>query len=199
MLRQGCCLHAALCMVLVQSILKGLEAENGGTQKEGWQMQHSLPTSLPTRLNAVTKYSSTLGEGASDNPVALLTSGPCIVQQPTRLYPTHGALFFKAWGKTCYKCHHGQNQDLRLGLSWVLVLLNAYEIGIEEKQLALERVMQVQDDHPEKTAQKRLIFTSKWTTAWHHGVADALLNTHLQSFNSPIPMEEERPSLETPT
>ena len=48
-------------------------------------------------------------------------------------------------------------------------------------------------------AEKRLIFTSKRTTAWHHGVVDALLNTHLQSFDSPIAMEEERPSLETPT
>ena len=45
-----------------------------------------------------------------------------------------------------------------------------------------------------KTVQKRLIFTSKWT---HHGVEDALLNTHLQSFDSPIRMEEERPPLET--
>ena len=45
---------------------------------------------------------------------------------------------------------------------------------------------------------KRLIFTSKWTTAWHHGVRDASLNAHLQSFHSPIAVEEQ-PSLETPT
>ena len=47
--------------------------------------------------------------------------------------------------------------------------------------------------------QKQLIFNSKWTTVWDHGVQDALLNTHLQSFDSPIAMEEERPSLETLT
>ena len=48
-------------------------------------------------------------------------------------------------------------------------------------------------------AQKQLIFASKWTTASHHGVGDASLNTHLQSFDTPITMEEEWPSLETPT
>jgi hypothetical protein len=46
--------------------------------------------------------------------------------------------------------------------------------------------------------EKRLIFTSKWTTAWHHAVKDAPKNTHLQSFDSPIAAEQERPSLETP-
>ena len=39
-------------------------------------------------------------------------------------------------------------------------------------------------------AGKRLIFTSKWTTAWHHGAVHALLNTHLPSFDSPIAMKE---------
>ena len=39
---------------------------------------------------------------------------------------------------------------------------------------------------------------SKWTMAWHHGVRDTSVNTHLQSFDSPIAVEEERPSLETP-
>ena len=48
-------------------------------------------------------------------------------------------------------------------------------------------------------AEKRLIFTSKWTTVWHHGMVHALLNTHLASFHSPIAMEEQRPSLQTPT
>ena len=47
--------------------------------------------------------------------------------------------------------------------------------------------------------EKQLIFTSKWTTAWHHGVIDVSLNIHLQSFHSPIIVEEERPSLETHT
>ena len=46
---------------------------------------------------------------------------------------------------------------------------------------------------------KRLIFTSKWITVWHHGMVEALLNTHLPSFESPISMEEERPSLPTRT
>ena len=49
-----------------------------------------------------------------------------------------------------------------------------------------------------KTAQKRLLFTSKWTTAWHHSLGHALLNTHLPSFDSPIAMKEQRPSSETP-
>ena len=47
-------------------------------------------------------------------------------------------------------------------------------------------------------AGKRLIFTSKWTTAWHHGVVHALLNTHLPCFDSPIATKEQRPSWETP-
>ena len=53
-----------------------------------------------------------------------------------------------------------------------------------------------QHDHHEH---QRLISTSKWTTAWHHGVEDTLLNTHLHSFDSPIAMEEEQFSLEMPT
>ena len=48
-------------------------------------------------------------------------------------------------------------------------------------------------------AQKRLIFTSNWTTVWHHGMVHATLNTHLPSFHSPIAPEEQRPSLQTPT
>ena len=40
-------------------------------------------------------------------------------------------------------------------------------------------------------------FHLKWTTAWHHGVVHALLNTHLPSFDSPIAMKEQRPSSET--
>ena len=47
--------------------------------------------------------------------------------------------------------------------------------------------------------EKWLIFISKRITAWHHGVRDASVNTHLQSFGCPIIVEEERPSLETPT
>ena len=49
------------------------------------------------------------------------------------------------------------------------------------------------------TAQKRLIFTSNWTTAWHHSMVHAILNTHLPSFDSPLAMKEQRPSLQTPT
>ena len=37
--------------------------------------------------------------------------------------------------------------------------------------------------------EKRLNFTSNRTTAWHHGVRDASLNTHLQSFDRLIPVE----------
>ena len=36
-------------------------------------------------------------------------------------------------------------------------------------------------------------------SAWHHAVRDALWNTHLRSFDCPIAVEEERPSVETPT
>ena len=32
--------------------------------------------------------------------------------------------------------------------------------------------------------EKTAIFTSKWTMAWHHGVKDASLNAHLQSFDA---------------
>ena len=44
-------------------------------------------------------------------------------------------------------------------------------------------------------AQKRLIFTSKWTTARHNGVKDASFNTALQSFDVPNAMEEARMAL----
>ena len=84
---------------------------------------------------------------------------------------------------------------LELGPSWVLVLRNALEITVEERPLALEMCRNGQEDRP----QKQLIFTSKWTTVWHHGMVQALLNTHLPSFDSPIAMEEERPSLQTRT
>ena len=47
-------------------------------------------------------------------------------------------------------------------------------------------------------AQKRLVFTSKSPTPWHHGMAHALFSTDLYSFHGPIAMEEQRPSLETP-
>ena len=48
-------------------------------------------------------------------------------------------------------------------------------------------------------AQKRLVFTSKLPTLWHHGMAHAIFTTPLRSFDGPIAMEEQRPSLETPT
>ena len=48
-------------------------------------------------------------------------------------------------------------------------------------------------------AQKRLVFTSKSPTPWHHGMAHAIFPTHLHSFDGPIAMEEQRPSSETPT
>ena len=48
-------------------------------------------------------------------------------------------------------------------------------------------------------AQKRLVFTPKSPTPWHHGMAHALFPTHLYSFDGRIAMEEQRPLLETPT
>ena len=48
------------------------------------------------------------------------------------------------------------------------------------------------------TASTPAFAPQKWTTAWHPGARDASLSTHLQSFDSPIAMEEEWPSLETP-
>ena len=47
--------------------------------------------------------------------------------------------------------------------------------------------------------EQRLIVTSKWTTTLHHSKRDASSNTHLQSFDRPSGVEEEQPSLETPT
>ena len=48
----------------------------------------------------------------------------------------------------------------------------------------------VQDNRPENRL-KRLIFTSKWTTAWHHNVRDTSVNRFLESFDAPINVEEE--------
>ena len=36
-----------------------------------------------------------------------------------------------------------------------------------------------------------------YTAVWHHGMVHAVLNTHLPSFDSPIGMEEQRPSVQT--
>ena len=47
--------------------------------------------------------------------------------------------------------------------------------------------------------ENRLLFTSKWSTAWHHGVKETSLNTPLQLVHCQIAVQEERPSLETPT
>ena len=49
-----------------------------------------------------------------------------------------------------------------------------------------------------KHGAKAAHFTSKWTTVWHYGVEDASFNTHLQPLHSPIAMDGDRPSLETP-
>ena len=59
-------------------------------------------------------------------------------------------------------------------------------------------VRDVHDNRPKKKAKKSHLIP-KWTTAWHHGVGDALVNTHLQSFDSPIIVGEEWPSLEKTT
>ena len=47
--------------------------------------------------------------------------------------------------------------------------------------------------------EKQLFFTSKLTSAWHRGVRNASLNTNLQSFDGPMALKGERPSLETAT
>ena len=88
---------------------------------------------------------------------------------------------------------------LELGPSWVLVLRNALQFTVEEGPPTLQICLHGQDNRPENTAQKRLIFTSRWTTMWQHGMIHAVLNTHLPSFDSPIAMEEQRPSLQTRT
>ena len=48
-------------------------------------------------------------------------------------------------------------------------------------------------------AQKRPFFTSKLPIPWHHGVAQKFFPAHLHSFDGPIAMDEQQPSLETPT
>ena len=42
------------------------------------------------------------------------------------------------------------NQDLRLGPSCILVLRNALEVAVEEKWVALEMVLHLEDDHLQK-------------------------------------------------
>ena len=43
------------------------------------------------------------------------------------------------------------------------------------------------------------MFTSKWTSVWHHGMVHATLNTHMPLLDSRTAMEEQQPSLQTPT
>ena len=64
---------------------------------------------------------------------------------------------------------------------------------MEEKWVALEMVVHIQDDHLE-TRLKNGSCTSKCTTAWHQGVGEAFLNTPLQSFLCSIATEEEWPA-----
>ena len=128
----------------------------------------------------------------------------CSVQDPNRHsmgrgWGVGGGIFLGVLGACLNFPFHksrGCNQDLRLGPSWALVLLNALVIRVEGKQLVLETALHGHD-HPEKRLKKRLFFTSKWTTVWHNGVAYTILNTNSQSFHRPIAMEEERPSFET--
>ena len=59
--------------------------------------------------------------------------------------------------------------------------------------------------HPNNPKPRRVTRTelgpsaSQWTSARHHGVRDALLSAHLQSFDSPTAVAEERHSFGTPT
>ena len=53
-----------------------------------------------------------------------------------------------------------------------------------------------------KLVEKRLGFALNWTTAWHHGVSEAPLNTHLQPLDRWVIVViavAEQPSLVTPT
>ena len=63
-----------------------------------------------------------------------------------------------------------------------------------EKRLLSEMVVQVQDDHPEKGPK-----TAHFHLKMDHGMAPRHGNTHLQSLDTPIAMEEEWPSLEMHT
>ena len=90
-------------------------------------------------------------------------------------------------------------QDRLLGPSWVRALLNALQITVEERLLALRICLQRRDDRLDTHLKNGPFFTSKLTTAWHHGMAHALLKTRLHPFESPFAMEEERASLKKPT
>ena len=62
------------------------------------------------------------------------------------------------------------HQDVRLGPSWVLVLLNALEISVEESPLALEMFLHGEDNRPE-TWLKNSLFSPqnrppRGTAAW---------------------------------
>ena len=63
------------------------------------------------------------------------------------------------------------NQDSRLGPSWVLVLVNALEITVEQSPLALQMFLHGQDDRPETWLKNGLFSPPNrppcGTTAWH--------------------------------
>ena len=81
----------------------------------------------------------------------------------------------------------------------VRVLINALEITVQQSPCALQMFLHGHYQLPQNMAQKRLVFTSKSPTSWHHSVAHALFPTHLHSFDGAIAMEEQRSSLATPT
>ena len=70
---------------------------------------------------------------------------------------------------------------------------------MEQTLLALQMFLHGQDDRPDTWLKNGLFLPSKSPTAWHHGMAHALFSTHLHSLDGPMAMEEQRPSLETPT
>ena len=49
--------------------------------------------SLPIFLILNCQIICTFGRGTNDNTVTFCTSGQCVVQRPTGLYPRHGVLF----------------------------------------------------------------------------------------------------------
>ena len=78
-------------------------------------------------------------------------------------------------------------------------MLNALEIGVDEKWLAWEMVLHIQDDCPEKKAKNLAHFCLKMDHRMAPRCARHLIDHHLQSFHCLNAMEEEQPSSETPT
>jgi hypothetical protein len=77
-------------------------------------------------------------------------------------------------------------------------LLNALEITVEQSPLALQMFLHGQADRTETWLNNGL-FSPRNRPARGTTALLSLFPTHLHSFDGPIAMEEQRPSLETPT